>query len=168
MKIAWLDVETGGLRPAEHALLSVAFVIGDAVLNIRIAAAPGLSCTDKALEINGLDPAVGMCEYDAAVAISQFLSAHQYDVVGGANVKFDIGFLNALQERTGVRLGLSHRGLDIQAVAMYLCDVGSISLPSYSLNSIAAYYGLARKGNTHGALEDAYLARDAYEHMKAG
>lgn len=163
----WLDVETGGLDAASCALLSVALVLDDdsASLYLRIRGNPTLQVTEEALAINGLDPSWGMDEEDAAKAIAAFLAPLGKYTFAGANVKFDMAFLSALAQRTGVNLHMRHRALDIQSAAMLAQDVGVIHVDSFSLDSLAANFYMGRESQEHNALEDAKLARSVYHEL---
>ena len=99
-----VDVETGGLKATEHDLLSVAVLPVDEKLEpmceplvLRIKSTDPSRLQAKALEINGLDPNVGMDIEEAKGELASWLKSKGISKIKpiGQNYKFDKSFLLA-------------------------------------------------------------------------
>ncbi len=118
-----VDIETSGFCPTENALLEIAAVIPEMDENGRLRLAethashvhpfPGAKMEPSALSFNKIDPyhpfRFAMDEKEALKKIFQPIRAAvkrqgcTRAILVGHNPAFDIGFLNAAVERSGVR-----------------------------------------------------------------
>jgi ribonuclease T len=123
-----VDIETAGFNPVEHALLEIAAVIPDMdeLGRLHIAEThsshvkpfPGAKLDASALRFNKIDPyhpfRFALDEKDALHKIFQPIRAavKQHGctraILVGHNPAFDIGFLNAAVERSGIKKNPFH------------------------------------------------------------
>ena len=95
-EVVAVDVETGGLDPGEHALLSVGLYHPDEDLEVEMSAQPQKIVTDKALEINGFDRGrvhEGQDLYQAESEVKEFLDGFDKPVFVAHNASYDKAFL---------------------------------------------------------------------------
>ncbi len=123
-----VDVETGGLDAATDALLEVAAVIieldegggirpGEAVC-LQVEPFPGAHVGEKALEITGIDPdhplRPALPEKEALLRLFRPVrralreSGCTRAILVGHNAFFDLGFINAAINRTGIKRNPFH------------------------------------------------------------
>lgn len=101
--IIYVDVETGGLDPERHALLSIGAVCGENTFEIRIR--PVGLVEDQALAVNGIkreDLEDGVSEYEALdqfISFVRSVSGGSKPMLGGYNTQFDARFLRDLFHR---------------------------------------------------------------------
>jgi DNA polymerase III epsilon subunit-like protein len=167
-----IDTETGGLSANENPLLSVGAVdyeTGES-FSCRINPTPRLKVDARAAEINGYDPTTwnGIAEDKAAEGFLSFTRGRD-EIIGGANIRFDINFLQAWIARTGYRKPFWPRMVDLQSLALNAHIQGKLSLPrkengqlSFSVSAVCQALGIERS-NQHDALED---AKDTVEAIK--
>jgi ribonuclease T len=123
-----VDVETGGFNPATDALLEVAAVmlnlnsIGDLELGDRhrylVKPFPGGRLEPASLEVTGIDPfhplRPAIDEHDALTQLFKIVRSavkeHKCNraILVGHNAFFDLQFLNAAVERTGLKRNPFH------------------------------------------------------------
>src|SRR5699024_1690682 len=123
-----IDVETGGFNAATDALLELAAVTlrfneaGDIEpeesLSYHVQPFAGANIEEASLEVNGIDPFHPLCpalpERDvltrlfSAVRASMKAADCMRAILVGHNAHFDLGFLNAAIERTGVKRSPFH------------------------------------------------------------
>ncbi|WP_353250201.1 ribonuclease T [Salinisphaera sp. T31B1] len=123
-----VDVETGGFNSATDALLEIAAVTVDfddsGELGIResmsyhVTPFEGANIEPASLEVNGIDPhhplRPAIAEHDALSRIFRAIRATVKDtgckraVLVGHNAHFDLGFLNAAIQRTGIKRSPFH------------------------------------------------------------
>lgn len=165
LPIVVIDTETGGLDCNTDALLSIGAYNPKTAeeFYIQIKAADGTECGLVALEVNGLNPNEGELETNAMTMFAKWLARQGDHVIAGANVKFDIGFIEKAFERVGLRYHLSHRVLDVQSMAFMAYSLGRLELPTrdnlprVNVDSILEALGTRREEDKHNALEDAKL-----------
>jgi DNA polymerase III epsilon subunit-like protein len=93
----------------------------------------------------------------------------------GANPAFDVGFLRAAKKRTGAKLRIQQRVINLQDLAWMADRLGVIELPekngrrSRSLDSILESLGMTRGtlDGPHDALEDCLATFRAWRRMNA-
>ncbi len=166
-----IDTETGGLDCNTDALLSIAAYNPDTDISfyVQIKAADGMECGLIALDVNGLDPNEGELETNAMTMFAKWLARQGEHVIAGANVKFDMGFIEKAFERVGLRYHLSNRVLDVQSMAFMAYALGKLDLPVFSgipkvsVDAILKTLGSQREEEKHSALEDAKLTSFAIE-----
>lgn len=179
-KICYMDCETTGLDPNEHAVIEVAMIIedggrevGEKVWRMRPFA------TDKinkdALEKNGLDRADVLAYPDPVgqwQSIEKWLGrfVKKFDKndklsPAGHHVGFDVNFLKALwrkadKEKKGIFYGswFDYRTIDSGAFVNWLIMAGALNLPDYKLGTLCEHFGIELT-DAHTALADADAAR---------
>lgn len=167
-----IDTETGGLSANENPILSIGavdFVTGEE-FSCRITPTPRLRVDARAAEINGYNPGTwgGIPEHEAASGLLAF-AAGRDEIIAGANIRFDVGFLTALITRTGYRKPFWPRMVDLQSLALNAHHAGKLTLPrkengqlSFSVSAVCEALGIDRQGE-HDALQD---ARETAECMR--
>lgn len=171
-----IDTETGGLNYKANPLLSIGVVdyLTGETWGTRIIPTPHLCIDAEAAEINGYNPETwgGIAEKTAAWLFLDFVRGRD-EIVGGANIRFDIDFLNAWLARCGARKPFWPRLVDLQSLALNAHTQGRITLPrkangqlSFSVTSICSALGLTR-ASSHDALEDAKDTAEAIRLINA-
>jgi DNA polymerase III epsilon subunit family exonuclease len=171
-KFVVVDVETGGLDPEKHSILSIgAVILENGVIidehEVLLKEVGLLSTTPEALKVNGLTEAVilrdGMDIRDAMTYFTRFLTNNNIfsrATLAGHNVGFDIGFLKRWYRLTGRERDFgkqfSYRSVDTIAAAHLLQIADRLpSTLSLSLNSLCEHFGITIRSETrHNALED--------------
>ena len=176
VKAPWfvIDVETGGLDPQRHAILSLGVVALDTAsghtetLELLISDPHG-EVTEEAIRKNRLDPAqvrrTGLSPEEAVRRLEDFLLPHlptgQKAILAGHNVAFDIAFLRRLYRladaEDNFNARYSHRAVDLHSAYMLLAEAGLVPcLASASLDAIALSLGVPQDPDRrHTALGDA-------------
>jgi DNA polymerase-3 subunit epsilon len=175
-KIVIIDVETGGLNPVEHSILSLGAVIlneGEIVDKfLATVKEPEVSVTDSALKVNGFtkekiekeghEPSKVIMEFESFLLRNDF--SEDKIVLAGHNVGFDVSFLKRLYGFTSSKFEkrFSHRCLDTQTGALLLKYAGRISTEATSLDALCSAFGIRgrAKGSAHNALQDAELTAE--------
>jgi len=175
-KLLVVDVETGGLDPSEHSILSLGAVVLDEgeVVDKFLATIkePNFLATEPALKINGFTKEriekEGHNPEEVVLEFESFILRNDFDddkiVLAGHNVNFDIGFIKRLYSFTkqSYESRFSHRVLDTQTAALLLKYAGRITTEATSLDALCACFGIKgrKKGTPHTALEDAELTAE--------
>lgn len=188
--IAVLDLETSGLIPGTHEVLEVGIVkdhhvsedeLGTAddwyqqttseydlngrkrCLNLKIKPSRIGSAQPKALEVNGYkeeDWKDAVTPEEAAHRINAFLKGC---VICGYNVKFDMGFLEALFKEVGVKPSWSHHQVDVVAMAYeHLVPCG---LEQLSLKAVCEFLGIEPEPEVHRAINGALRCQQVREKL---
>jgi DNA polymerase III epsilon subunit-like protein len=173
-KLIFVDVETGGLDPNVHSILSIGMVLwGDfhivAEKEWYVKEDP-IAVTSEAMEVNNIDlkslqdPPSQVVKY-----ISMFLNKHGFDPetdhLAGHNVgSFDCGFIKRLYRLADQPFPFKHRVVDTfsTAKALQLCN-GLPDNLSLSLESLCKYYDV--KYAAHNALSDAHASAIIFEEI---
>ena len=161
---AVIDVETTGLSPTKDRIVEIGIARTDFSAMLRgekhpyfetfeSRLNPGIPIPARASEIHGIQDG-DVAEADTFAEVAKQLR----DFIGdrpiiGHNVDFDIRFLDAELNRAGVE-DLSRNARFCTMKRFRTIFPGEKS----SLDAVAAKTGRSRKGETHGALEDAMLA----------
>jgi DNA polymerase III epsilon subunit-like protein len=172
MKLICTDVETGGLDPSRHSLLSVAFCVVDTEartisdeFELFIKEDP-LILMEAAIKVNGISLneiyEKGIPPKEASQKVCDYLSS-----VGGAksvillghNVHFDRSFLT--QRLEGAAQYISHRVVDTSSVARFLFHAGILQKDLSSGSNLFDFFGLPKEGR-HSALVDCQNTARAY------
>lgn len=123
-----VDVETGGFDPKTDALLEIAaatlhmtdagLLAPDETVSTHVIPFEGANLDPKSLEINGIDPwhplRAARNEHDALAFVFQPVRRAVRDhgctraILVGHNAAFDLNFLNAAVERSGIRRNPFH------------------------------------------------------------
>mgnify|MGYP002760792294 CR=1 FL=1 len=162
-EVVAVDVETGGLDPGEHALLSVGLYHPDEDLEVEMSAQPQKIVTDKALEINGFDRGrvhEGQDLYQAESEVKEFLDGFDKPVFVAHNASYDKAFLTEY--------------FDIQSFEYPFIDTLSVAklFRQAGMHHPGRLEDLHRKacdgdeGEYHSALYDAKAAYEVYEYFK--
>lgn len=149
--LVWLDIETGGTDPEQHAVLEVALycrVNGQQrhtrayvrEPNINVGDAPGCNVTPGALAVNkipiNLIQTQGKGAWEVASQLSHFLLSINQELgrdpratftLAGHNTQFDHKFLCRLYRIAGHKLPpFEYRFLDTASVLRFLVDIGEL------------------------------------------
>jgi len=178
MKLIITDVETGGLDPSYHSLLSIAMIMYDtargegrggkitSVYTTDVLPVTGTYHVDPdALKVNKIDLLQHSREarHPEVVAqeITRWVSVHAGDeqpIIAGWNVQFDCSFLREFLGRDVFGRLFSYRTVDIHAIIAYKSILGEIPYTK-SLEKAAKYFGILKHGKTqpHSAYLDAII-----------
>lgn len=168
-----LDVETGGLDPRRHALLSISACQldnTDKTFNVFIEPEPGLSVDPRAAKINGYTPS--KWEQRGAVTLSEALIRfkawlpHSWADPLAHNVSFDKAFLEAAQERTAVRLYFNRRWRCSMSLFMGVSEALKLDVPNFQLVTLAEQCGHWNKDyfrEYHESLNDAIACAKGWQ-----
>lgn len=166
------DFETGGIKPGVHAILSIACICETGEEFCRyVLPEPGLLIDPKAAEKNGYTPekwaelgAVPMRQ--AALDLANWLvwlrsrRGKVQPLAHGAG--FDRGFMDWLQEWSGLDFGLDRRWECSQALLGFLMRAGVVSCESASLDGLCNITGITDRPKEHEALWDARACLKGY------
>jgi DNA polymerase III subunit epsilon len=79
----------------------------------------------------------------------------------GQSVIYDINFLRFAYRQEKMKWSFANKMLDLHTLSYYLFEIlkknGKTTPKSLSLKAVGEYFGYAREGDTHDALEDAVL-----------
>ncbi len=183
-KILFIDTETGGLDKDKHSLLT----IGMCVYN-------GGRVTDRfyvdlkqdtyhvtvgALKVNNIKLEDLKTPYD--VAIRQIISFIQRNfgnekvVLGGHNLRFDLGFLTKFwkeatqtlseydRDRYSFNKIFDYHFVDTMCLCIALKDAGILNAKNVRLQTLSEYLGV-EVGEFHNSLEDATATAMCYSKM---
>ena len=171
MRLAFVDVETGGLDPHQHALLSIGAVAEDTQFEAWLEVGPGLTVTPGAAAVNGWPKAWDghrlVSERDAITGFLAWLDHNRIQLLVAHNAPFDCGrFLTAAASRSLMDVNRLPRALCTMSIAHACKQLGRINPTALSLNAVAKSLGLGQnRSQIHGALEDALLCEQVYNAM---
>lgn len=192
MRFIALDFETSGLKPSEHApvTLGVALMDGDAVVDSRewLFAPPmrdgkiTREYSVNALEISGVSwtkiKKEGQKHSDVCRELLAWVREHQAQelTVVAFNAPFDLAWYSDLlflggswnQAERVFQTFLPPLVGPWQCARLMACADPRIQIPRYDLDGVAAHFGLSRDTSKHGALEDAILAGKIYARLTQG
>lgn len=176
-----IDVETGGFDAKKDALLEVAAVLVNFDENQRLCRShtihyhihpfPGANIDPEALKITGIDPyhplRPAYHEDKAAERFFDEIRAYQKQqectrsILVGHNATFDLGFINALAERTDYKRNPFHPFSVLDTVSL-----GALAYGQTVLARIARQGGFDYDSEkAHGAKYDAELTADIFCHI---
>ena len=176
------DVETGGLDPQQHSLLTIGLVAADfekihGELELKVKHNK-YNVQPRAMEVNGID----LAEHDKEAlshdqvlsAIHGFLDKHfpitkRVETLAH-NISFDQAFLKAFCQSNGSEGGrLNERLIPrmcTMAVGIAMRDAGLIETRRFTLRDLADSLGIpVEEDKLHQALADARLASLMYQNM---
>jgi len=178
MKLVITDVETGGLDPAYHSLLSIAMVMydtergegrGGKITSVYTADVLPVTGTyhvsPEALQVNKIDLLQHSKEAKKPETVIQeiihWVSTYAEDeqpVIAGWNVQFDYAFLKEFLGRDVFAHLFSFRTVDLHAIIAYKAIRGEVPY-TRSLEKTARYFGILRSGRKqlHSAYFDAII-----------
>lgn len=169
-----IDVETGGLHPATHALLSVGAIIATnnehdltLVSSFYVPIQPTREVTLDALQVNKINIedhcAKARTSSDAyqrfIVWLRSYVPATERPILVGWNVRFDIGFLEQwfLDNNDALRNYASYRAIDVQSIMSFFIETGCIPETARGGLAGAARYFQIDTTHHHHALIDVAL-----------
>lgn len=172
-----VDVETSGIDPRTHSLLSIGAVDmqnPDNRFYGECRAWEGAEIEDEALNVNGFTR-----EQIAAQPLSECQLTKQFvewvktieggsakPIMCGQNVSFDRDFIRHACERCDFRSPFNYRVVDIHSVAWYYIQMnGSRPPANLSLNRILEMTGAGREPDPHNALTGAMCAAEVISRM---
>lgn len=161
--LRFIDIETTGLDPARHEILSVAVVDIEGRVLLDTAVAPEHSETahPQALEVNGYTPeawAGAPPMANVAPKIQELLS--KPTLIVGHNVAFDVSFLTAALHRAGVPPRFDYHVIDTVTLAYAVLGAPG-HVESLSLAPVCEALGISNEG-AHTALADAQRCREVW------
>lgn len=178
----YLDTETGGLSATKDALLTIGLVAHDDDKGIlgtaHILVQPeGLRVQPGALKVNRIDMdehvKYALSRKGAAEAVVEFVQQHfgkfwkNAPVMIGHNVKFDVGFMEALFEETDVKCPYSYHVMCTMGIALFLRDLGKIAPENVKLVTLMELYGIDfPEESRHTSLGDATATRSLHLAMR--
>lgn len=186
MKLLAIDVESGGLYPHRHSLLSVAMVAYDtenpeetpssmhfyikhALYHLTAPAMALNKIEIDTLDKNGISPEKAVAEIIKFLTVVGYTDKNSYMCIG-KNPAFDRGFLNYLfykYSSMDIDKHISHRFIDISSLVGLCKDIGEYPVDrSTGLGAVASYYGVDNGLPAHDALGDCFMALNVYEHIK--
>jgi len=177
-----VDVETSGMTPDRHSLLSVGAIDFDNperqfYEECRIF--DGAHVDDEALEVNGFtrvqiaDPKK-QTDREVAEKFLQFALGAKEKTLAGQNPSFDRDFLQATAHRYHINWPFAHRTVDLHSVCyadMIRKGIKPLEEKGHSalnLERILEYVGLPRRNGKHNALEDTKLETEAFARLLLG
>lgn len=181
--LIFTDVETGGLNPKQHSLLTVAFVIvqNNEVVNKKEwkVKHPTYHVTTNALEVNGIH----LVEHDKEAIdreqvgsemiefLSQYCSEEKKGILVGQNTVFDKNFIEAfllglidLSNWAEYKKIISHRYIDLISITAFLNMAGVIETEGLKLDNVIKALNLEVKAR-HTAMDDAEVTWQGMSHM---
>lgn len=177
-----VDVETTGLDPSKHSIVSIGAIDFNNPSNQFYAtciAWEGADISEYALKINGFtyQQVLMNNEYTLEEAMEEFLDwAHgcEEKTIAGENPKFDLNFLADSAKRSGLKWNLGYRSVDVHT----LCYAHQLNrnkkLPkkegysNLSLDKTLKYCGLPEEPKPHNALIGAKLEAEAINRLLYG
>jgi len=176
------DVETTGLDPQKHSIVSVGAIDFSNPRNqfyeeCRIW--EGAVIDPKALEINGFkehelrDPSRKSLEKAVKEFFAWLESIHDR-TLAGENPFFDNAFLAASAEMLGIKSKLGHRIVDLHSLCYSHHLKRGIPVPTangrtdINLDKILAYVGLPKEPKPHRAINGARMEAEAFSRLIYG
>ena len=139
-----IDIETTGLDPIKNEIIEIAMNKYDnfkLVDSYHSLVCPRYVVTSKIVELTGITNRMLVDAPKIEDILDDIMSFIGDSVLVGHYVPFDISFLDAaLREYGGSRL--ENEYVDTYGLALKLLD----DMASYSLKSVASYYGISTKG----------------------
>lgn len=166
------DVETSGLDPFSHTMLSIGAydTSSNREFYSEIQCPSWADISTKALKVNGFteDEIYGKHRTPLQQAVQEFLDWSGYaeiPMLAGWNVHFDVAFMKSAFSRYNIKWPFGFRVVDVHSVVFfdimtkspndfyrYLTVTG---MSKISLNKALVYYGLPPEPNPHNALTGA-------------
>lgn len=179
--LLYMDTETGGTNPDQHALLTIGLVAqgadGNIIAQEEIKVLPeAFECLDSAMKINCIDldahNAVALSREAAFRRLKRFIissfGAGYYNepVLVGHNVTFDRRFVDKLCLEFADALPYSYRSQDTMCMGFIMQDLGLFSAKKVTLDTLMEFYGIQMKQeDRHTALGDCLATREVHHAM---
>lgn len=159
MKIAFTDLETGGLDPQQHDIIEFGVVI----FNLHdfsvhetwsTKVKPTRPLDPEAVAVNGYTEEEWVDAPTLAEAFQQYTDKTAGCSLMAHNLHFDLGFLEEASRLTSRELTFGHRNrFDLLSIAWALLP--RYTLRSYSLKNICVHLGIPPEDDVHRALAGA-------------
>jgi DNA polymerase III epsilon subunit-like protein len=161
---AFVDVETTGLDPQTHEMIEFAVVYEDnKTVSFKIQPRRMDKASPEALKINGYTPEKWQEALPLDRAASQIANALQNCILVGHNVKFDMGFIQALLKEANVKARLGYHTIDTVTLAYeHLAPCG---IDSLSLKNVCIFLGIPPEPDEHQAGAGAMACKQVYEKL---
>ena len=173
-----VDVETGGFNPRTDALLEIAVVLlhmssegslmPDKTLSTHVKPFEGANLEPASLQVNGIDPwhplRIALTEKDALdwifkdIRKTVKLNECNRAIMVGHNASFDLSFLNAAVERTGIKRNPFHPFSSLDTVTLSAVVYGQTVLS----RAVQAANLKWNKNEAHSAVYDAQKTADLF------
>lgn len=177
-----VDIETTGLDPAKHSILSIGAVDFLDPTNRfygECRMADGSECTSEALAINGfsLEQITDSKKQSVAQLVTNFftwLDPIKNKTFAGQNVWFDRDFIAAACRQHNLPHKIDKRLVDLHAVCYAKFVETGQAIPlreGYSgltTDTILSFVGLDKRPGTHNALDDALLEAESFSRLIRG
>lgn len=184
--LIFIDTETGGLKPYEHSLLTMAILVvkdGQIIDTAEYFIKHKIyNVEEKALEINKIDlrehDAMAQNSYDVANDFITFLKKHcdknNKGILVGQNIQFDKNFLEAfMYECRGVHDSvleynnlISHRTIDLMSITAFLNLAGVLNTNGLGLSDVIKALDIEiEERDRHTALGDIVATYKAFNKM---
>lgn len=160
-----VDCETGGLNPKENPILSIGAVEyenDDNQFYIKINPIPGLFCTVKAMQVNGiiLKTWNGTDLHTAMSKFNEWIQKIDDKTLAGHNPSFDRDFCNVNFNRIGLGNVFNHRTVDLHSLAYAKFRTNKL----YS-DKIYSLLGMEQEPKPHNALNGAIWETKAFRKL---
>lgn len=156
------DTETGGLDPAVHPLLSLAFYNPDHIFYDRIKN-EWFTCDPDALAINKLDPNEGFGREEFRKRVFEFwenCGKPKFELIGH-NIGFDVSFIKQLNLPKEM---FNYHVIDTSTLMFVLKDRKKIPDIKWNLKALCNHFGVVLD-DAHNALADAKATYELYYKM---
>lgn len=178
----WADTETGGFDPSKHSLLELAIVVVNMetmttlVEPFSFLVQPYLAVSPDAAKVHGITEEQARAEgltVDAAVNLLYgVVKATNPVAIAGHNIKFDVGFINALVARaTGLApeifMGgwLPKKQVCTLEAAKKFRQRGLLRIGGLKLGELANHFGVSLEG-AHRAQNDIVANIEVYKGLQ--
>lgn len=174
-----VDVETTGVFPHKHSILSIGAVDMANPSNTFYAecrAWDGAEIEDEALAVNGFtrEQANDLARNSEEDTMRDFVAwvkriGIDKPLLCGQNAAFDREFVRAACERAGIKSPFNYRVVDLHSVAwFYITSHGSQPPKNLSLNRIMEMTGAGREPDPHNALTGAMCSAECISRLLTG
>ena len=177
-KILFIDVETGGIDPDQHSLLSVGLVIWESfkIKNKQefLIKHKNYHYTEEALSINNINiethDSIATPADAAATNIIHFVTQEfpgkEKVTLAGHNVQFDVNFLKKflLDHKIPFSDFFSHRIIDTSTILHYLYLAGKLKKKAVSSTDAFAMFNISIE-HRHTALGDAIATASLFSKL---
>ncbi len=178
-----VDVETTGIEPSKHSIVSIGavdFFAPDNQFYEECSIWDGAETTKEALRITGFteEQVRDKSKMPLRHAIQKFsvwLSTRKYKTIAGHNIAFDRSFLKSSAERYGIHLPLLYRVIDLHTLVYihhlmrnltsHVDEQGRTKLNS---DVVFNYVGLPPEPMPHNALFGAKIMAEAFSRLTYG
>jgi DNA polymerase III epsilon subunit-like protein len=177
-----VDVESSGMIPNHHSLISIGAVDFDDPARIFYGECrifPGARVDRESLAISGFTEAQitdPLKQTDQALLENflRFAAGAKEKTLAGQNPSFDRDFLMATAYRYHLPWDFAYRTVDLHSVCYFQMIKSGVAVPTernhsaLNLDRILEYLGLPKRKGRHHALTDAKLAAECFSRLFYG